>query len=78
MGDFDTEGKNYTVATFVLRTDGWWGVNYWGEHAEQGGISFTMSNMYSQDLEYMMKRVQKDLLKHKDLLAKLIEKREKE
>lgn len=70
----EQERTPVSIGQIALSADGFFTIYYYGEHAEQGGISFTRGNMGSKDVTMLFKYVGEQQLKHKDLLLDMIKK----
>lgn len=66
--------ETYQIGEIAITEDGSWYVYWYGNHAEQGGISFTKGNLGSDDIQGLLKIVSKDLEKCKDIFLEQIQK----
>lgn len=60
------------IGQIALAADGTFSIYYYGEHAEQGGISFTEGNMGSKNAKWLFGYVAEQQEKYKDLLLNMV------
>ena len=70
--------ERYEIGKICITKEGNWWVQWYGEHAEQGGISFTDGNMGSDNLSELLEIVANNMTRCKDIYLEEITKKEGE
>ena len=71
------KSQKYEVASLVRTDDNLWGAYYWGKHVEQGGMVFTKGNVFCEELQTVMKLVEKGLSESAEDIDSLIKDKSK-
>ena len=65
----------YKIGEIFIDDGGAWWCDWWGEHAEQGGINFTKGNAGSEDLKDLFSWVEPNMTRCKDIYLKEIKRK---
>jgi len=57
----------YKIGEILIDESGNWWCDWWGEHAEQGGVSFTKGNLGAPSLKELFSFVESNMSRCKDV-----------
>lgn len=63
----EKRAEHFTIGRITINKDGEWGIVWWGQHAEQGGLNFTEGNCYSTDIKTLLELAAVNMTTCKDI-----------
>lgn len=70
--------KKYTIGHISIDEEGRWWVDFYGSHAQQGGIFFSPGNMGGDDIKSLLKAVAFNIARNKTNYLNMIKKKQRE